>query len=78
METRRLVILWALLGALIASGTSAPAEEAKLTRLNTAISNTTISGYIEVAVTFQAPRTARIEHESWWRSFLIWSRFQAR
>ena len=64
MKRQRPIILWALFGALIVSGIPATADEAKLSRLNTVISNTTISGYVDVAATFQAPRTARIQHES--------------
>ena len=63
MKTRRLVILCALLGALIASGVSASADE-KLNPGNTSLGNTTIGGYVETTAGGQFQPPAPVEHRA--------------
>jgi hypothetical protein len=70
MKTRRLVILCALLGALVASGVSASADE-HIGSGSNSLSNTTISGYVDTAVSGQFQQPAQLEHRSWWQSFLL-------
>jgi hypothetical protein len=79
MKTRRLIMLGALLGALVASGVSASADE-KLNDPQTGLSNTTISGYVDVNVTIggKVQPPAPLEHESWWQALLLWFGFHAR
>jgi hypothetical protein len=77
MKTRRLVILCALLGALIASGVSASADE-KLNPGNTSLGNTTIGGYVETTAGGQFQPPAPVEHRDWWQAFLHWFRFHGR
>jgi hypothetical protein len=80
MKTRRLATLCVLLGALIVSGVSASADEkpSKLTSLQTSLSNTTISGYVDSTTGEQVQPPAQLEHGGWWRTFLLWFGFHAR
>jgi len=50
MRTRRFVTLCALFGALIASGVSAPADEPKPVPINTSLSSTVVSGYVNTTL----------------------------
>lgn len=79
MKTRRLIMLSALLGALIASGVSASADE-KLNGPQTGLSNTTITGYVDVNVTIggKVQLPAPLEHGGWWQALLLWFGFHAR
>jgi hypothetical protein len=58
MRTRRFVTLCALFGALIASGVSASADGPKLVPLNTALSSTVVSGYVNATVGSQPAPSA--------------------
>jgi hypothetical protein len=75
MKTRRLVTLCALLGALIASGVSASADE-KLNPGNTGLGGTTVGGSVGSGGQFQPP--AQFEHGGWWFAFCHWFRFYGR
>jgi hypothetical protein len=76
MKTRRLVVASVLLTALLGSSISATADE-KLNATQTALSSTTLSGYVDVTVSWQIQPS---QHESggWWQTFLHWFRFHAR
>ena len=74
MKTRRLVTLCALLGALIASGVSASADE-KLNPGNTGLGNTTVGGYVDSSYGWDYQPSG---HGGWWWSFMSWFRFHGR
>jgi hypothetical protein len=74
MKTRRLVTLCALLGALIASGVSASADE-KLNPGNTGLGNTTVGGYVDSSGGWDFQPSG---HDGWWWGFLSWFRFHGR
>lgn len=71
MNTRRLIILCALAGSLLAIAFSANAEERGGT-VGTAIGSTTIGGYVDSSV------SDRIQQRGWWRGFFHWLRFHLR
>jgi hypothetical protein len=81
MIFRRLIALGALVILLAATGSPAIAEEARMNAVQTALSSTTISGYVDTSVEWtlgsenvavksvEAPRFTR-----WWRAFRMWAR----
>jgi len=72
-----MVTLYALLGALIASGVSASADE-HLGSGSTSLGNTTIGGYVDSTSGGQFQPPAQLEHTGWWLTFCHWFRFHAR
>jgi len=77
MRTRRLVALCVLLGALMASGVSASADE-KLNPGNTGLGNTTIGGSVGSTIGGQFQPPPQLEHGGWWFVFIHWFRFYGR
>jgi hypothetical protein len=77
MKTRQLVTVCALLATLMVSGMSATAGE-KLNGISTALSNTTLSGYVDSSIIWQVqPTSVTPHHESrgWWWNFSRWLGF---
>jgi hypothetical protein len=74
MKTRRSVTLCTLLGALIASQISAAADE-KPNPGNTALGNTTISGYVDSSAGWDSQPSG---HSGWWWGFMSWFGFRGR
>ena len=80
MRLRHLLAVGALLTLLVASSTPASAEEAKMNALQTALSSTTISGYVDTSVEWSLDRHTTVQPPpgsnitSMWRSFRIWLR----
>jgi hypothetical protein len=77
MKTRRLVGAFILLASLLVGGISATAGE-KLNQTQTALGNTTISGYVDSSADweFQPPASGR--HGGWWLDFMLWFGFDRR
>jgi hypothetical protein len=76
MKTRRLVAAFVLLASLLAS-ISATAGE-KLGSVQTELGNTTIGGYVDSSVSWQAQTPTQHEHGGWWRDFMLWFGFRGR
>ena len=74
MKTRRLVTLFALLGALIASGISASADEHPGSG-TTGLGGTTVGGSVGSTTGGQFHQPAQPSHEGWWLAFCHWFRF---
>jgi len=82
MKLRQLPALGAVLLLLTAASPSVSAEEAKMNALQTALSSTTISGYVDTSVewTLGDKDTTVVQAApshgfgSWWRSFRVWVR----
>jgi len=71
MKLRRLLALGALLSLLLGAHIPVVAEEARFNALQTALSSTTISGYVDTSVEWSLGEkpTRRV---GWWQSFRIW------
>ena len=75
-----------IVGAIAVGKLSASAEEAKMNALQTALSSTTISGYVDTSVewtTGNAPSNPQVSANlqpkiNWWRTFRLWIRMQLR
>ena len=76
MKFHRLIALGVLLSLLVAASASVSAEEGKMNALQTALSSTTISGYVDTSVQWTPNQQPVQSHGfgSWWRSFRIWVR----
>jgi hypothetical protein len=77
MKTRRLVTLFALLGALIASGVSASADPSKLGPGSTSLGGTTIGGYVDSGSS-DGWDVQPVRHHGWWWSYITWFGFYGR
>lgn len=64
-----------LLGLIVVSA-PVSAEEARMNALQTALSSTTISGYVDTSVEWTLDRNtiAQTSRTSFWQSFRIWLR----
>jgi hypothetical protein len=60
-----------LLGILLASSVSVFADE-KMNSLQTALSNTTISGYVNASVQWNVETQQASGFRVWWGSFIRW------
>src|SRR5439155_8013025 len=77
MKTRRLVSLCALLATLTVSSMSSIAEEGG-GGVITAVSSTTLSGYVDSSVNWQVQPihdTPVREHRGWWQKLFHWLGF---
>jgi hypothetical protein len=73
MKTRRIIVAVSLLAALFVGSISATADE-KFNATQTALGNTTLSGYVDSTVGGQV-QPSQPEHGGWWHTFLHWFRF---
>jgi hypothetical protein len=84
MKLRHLLASAALFSLLMATGPVARAEEAKMNALQTALSSTTISGYVDTSVEWTlgdkntVPAPPSHGFGSWWRTFRLWIRARGR
>ena len=77
MTVRRYIVLGAVVMTLITTGLPASAEEAKMNALQTALSSTTVSGYMDTSIEWTpstlSPAPAN-GPRSWWHTFRVWLR----
>lgn len=82
MKLRQLPALSAVLLLLTAASLPVSAEEAKMNALQTALSATTISGYVDTSVEWTVGDDLAVQplpshrFERWWRGFRRWLRAQ--
>ncbi len=83
MQLRSFLALSTAVLLLTGSGTKASAEEAKMNALQTALSSTTISGYVDTSIEWSLDQPSVAQpaptHQSfgnWWRVFRLWLRTQ--
>jgi hypothetical protein len=77
MKTRRLVAALVLLISLLAGSISATAGD-KLSSINTALGNNTISGYVNSSADWEPQATVSGRHSGWWWDFMLWLGFRGR
>lgn len=71
MNTRRFVVVLALLALLIGPAVPGHAEE-KHSLVVTALNGTTISGYVDASVQTGGLPATRADLKGWWRRVLSW------
>jgi hypothetical protein len=59
MKSREKFAIFVFLAVLVSFGFSASADESKIGQISTALSNTTVSGYVSSSATFSLP----VEHK---------------
>jgi hypothetical protein len=77
MKTQRFLAASILFATLIAFSVSAAADE-KMGSQQTALGNTTISGYVNSSFSVQLQPQTQHETGGWWHTFLHWFQFHAR